>query len=280
MLPNLLNRQKFWFVIAAFGLILFAVLTDGKGESGETLSVTPTVTEGFETTSVPTAPITETEVVGEKVPTDEPLYPVVKVIDGDTIVVRIDGKDETVRLVGIDTPETVDPRKPVECFGKEASSRAKELLGGKKVRLGVDATQGERGKYGRLLRYVFLEDGTFLNLLMIREGYAHEYTYQTPYQYQTKFKQAQQEARENGRGLWAKDACGDKISGAARSAQSVVTLPKSAGSVCDCSGNLYNCSDFASHAKAQGCHDSCGGARNDIHHLDSDADGKACESLR
>jgi len=132
---------------------------------------------------------------------------VTKVIDGDTIQVDIDGKNETLRLIGIDTPETVDPRKPVQCFGKEASAKAKSLLSGKSVMLEADPTQGERDKYQRLLRYVFLEDGTNFNKLMISEGYAYEYTYNTSYKYQLEFKQAQKEAEANNAGLWADNVC-------------------------------------------------------------------------
>lgn len=139
------------------------------------------------------------------------LYSVVKVVDGDTIKVDINGTTETLRLIGINTPETVDPRKPVECFGIEASNRAKELLTNKKVRLESDSSQGERGIYGRLLRYVWLEDGTFFNKQMIIDGYANEYTYNTPYKYQNEFKQAEKEARENKRGLWADDACSSYV---------------------------------------------------------------------
>lgn len=130
------------------------------------------------------------------------------VIDGDTIKVIIDGQKETVRLLGIDTPEIVDPRKTVQCFGKQASEKTKELLRGKSVILEADSTQGNQDKYGRLLRYVYLEDGTFMNDLLIREGYAHEYTYQSkPYKYQEQFRDAEKEAREQKRGLWADDAC-------------------------------------------------------------------------
>lgn len=136
------------------------------------------------------------------------LYEVQRVIDGDTIAVSIDGKEEKLRLIGIDTPETVDPRKPVQCFGREASDKAKEILSDKMVRLESDSTQSNRDKYQRLLRYVFLEDGTFFNKLMIEEGYAHEYTYQSnPYKYQAEFMEAEKQARENNRGLWSPDTC-------------------------------------------------------------------------
>jgi micrococcal nuclease len=136
-------------------------------------------------------------------------YAVTKVTDGDTFKVDINGTIETIRLVGIDTPETVDPRKTVQCFGIEASNRAKELLIGKKVRLESDQASGDRGIYGRLLRYAWLEDGTFFNKKMILDGYASEYTYKVPYKYQTEFKQAETEARNAKRGLWADDACVD-----------------------------------------------------------------------
>lgn len=134
-------------------------------------------------------------------------YLVTAVVDGDTFKVSIDGKQETIRLIGIDTPETVDPRKAVQCFGIEASNKAKALLTGKKVRLEADSTQGELDKYGRLLRYAFLEDGTFFSKLMISDGYAREYTYNSAYKYQADFKQAEAEAKIAKRGLWADDAC-------------------------------------------------------------------------
>ena len=135
------------------------------------------------------------------------LYDVIKVVDGDTIEVAINNKKEKIRLIGIDTPETVDPRKPVQCFGKEASNKAKEMLSGKKVLLEIDLTQGERDKYKRLLRYVFLENGLNFNKYMIEQGFAHEYTYDLPYKYQKEFKQAEQEAMQAGRGLWANNIC-------------------------------------------------------------------------
>ena len=135
------------------------------------------------------------------------LYKIVRVIDGDTVIVRIDGKNETLRLIGINTPETVDPRRPVECFGIEASNKAKEILTGKSFRLEADDIVGQRDEYGRLLRYLFLEDGTNFNKMMINEGYAYEYTFDLPYKYQDEFKQAEKEAREAKVGLWADGVC-------------------------------------------------------------------------
>ncbi|MEA2097514.1 MAG: thermonuclease family protein [Patescibacteria group bacterium] len=138
---------------------------------------------------------------------DDILHKVVRVIDGDTIIIRINDSPETVRLIGINTPETVDPRKPVECFGIEASNKAKEILSGKFVRLEGDYLVGERDKYGRLLGYIFLEDGTNFNKMMIVEGYAYEYSYDLPYKYQSEFKQAEKEAKEMEKGLWKKGVC-------------------------------------------------------------------------
>jgi len=131
---------------------------------------------------------------------------VLRVIDGDTIEVSLKNKKETIRLIGIDAPETVDPRKPVQCFGKEASDKASVLLTGKTIILEPDSTQGERDKYGRLLRYVFL-DGLNFNKLMISKGFAHEYTYQNnPYKYMEEFKNAEKKAREGKIGLWSENS--------------------------------------------------------------------------
>jgi len=132
---------------------------------------------------------------------------VTRVVDGDTIVVDINGVSEKVRLIGVDTPETIDPRKLVQCFGKEASAFNKSLLLNASIRLEADSLQYDRDKYGRLLRYVFLEDGTLVNEKIISLGYGHEYTYRTPYKYQAEFKDAERNAREGQKGLWSPDAC-------------------------------------------------------------------------
>lgn len=131
---------------------------------------------------------------------------VVRAIDGDTIEVEREGERETVRLIGINTPETVDPRREVECFGKEASNRTRELVEGKKVRLEGDSTQTDRDKYGRILRYVYLETGELVNKILVEEGYAYEYTYKDPYIFAEEFRAAEMEAKVNERGLWG--GCG------------------------------------------------------------------------
>ncbi len=149
----------------------------------------------------PVSTSTNSTKIGTELPT------VIRAVDGDTIVVEINGVDEKIRLIGVDTPEVVDSRKTVECFGKEASIFTRILLTDVRVRLESDATQGDRDRYGRLLRYVFLPDGTFVNKTIIAEGYGHEYTYRVPYRYQADFKIAEQNAREAKKGLWAPDIC-------------------------------------------------------------------------
>ncbi len=142
-------------------------------------------------------------------PADNPnyFYAVDRVVDGDTVKIELHGRAETVRLIGLDTPETVDPRRPVECFGMEASNKAEDILTGRKVKIETDLSQGERDKYGRLLAYIFLPDGRLFNKMMIEEGYGHEYTYHTPYKYQAEFKNTEARARKLKAGLWAEGVC-------------------------------------------------------------------------
>ncbi|HEY4517054.1 MAG TPA: thermonuclease family protein [Candidatus Paceibacterota bacterium] len=134
-------------------------------------------------------------------------YTIERVVDGDTIIVWKDGEDVTVRLIGMDTPETVDPRKDVQCFGPEASSEGKRVLTGQDVRLVPDPTQDTYDKYGRYLAYVYLPDGTLYNQLMIEKGYAHEYTYKKAYELQKEFKAAQTAAAAASLGFWSPATC-------------------------------------------------------------------------
>lgn len=134
-------------------------------------------------------------------------YRVTKVRDGDTIEIDFQGKTEVVRLVGIDTPETVDPRKPVQCFGQEASQQLKNLLTDQSVSLEIDETQANRDRYGRLLRFVFL-NGEDIGLKMLKDGYSQEALFSSqPHKYRQLYLDAQKEAQDNDRGLWADDAC-------------------------------------------------------------------------
>lgn len=135
-------------------------------------------------------------------------YSVVSVPDGDTIRVQIENEEVKVRLIGINTPELEGATGAVSCFGQRAAEKARAALNDKKVRLESDPSQNDRDKFDRRLRYAFLEDGTNFGEMMIREGFAYEYTYNTPYKFQQEFKAAQTEARQNQKGLWAPNACG------------------------------------------------------------------------
>jgi len=139
---------------------------------------------------------------------EEELIPVTYVFDGDTITVAVSGKEERVRLIGIDTPERETKIGEEQCFAEESFAKMESMVLGKIVRLTPDPTQDDRDIYGRLLRYVFLEDGTHVNRHMIAEGYAVEYTYAgRQYQYMKDFQQAESEARQKEIGRWAINAC-------------------------------------------------------------------------
>ncbi len=126
---------------------------------------------------------------------------VVNAVDGDTIVVLIDGAERRVRYIGIDTPETVHPTKGQEPYGREASARNRELVLGKPVNLERDVSETDRS--GRLLRYVWLEDGTMVNAVLVAEGYAQVSTYPPDVTYADLFLELQRVARDEERGLWA-----------------------------------------------------------------------------
>lgn len=125
-----------------------------------------------------------------------------RVVDGDTIIVLRDGAEERVRLLGIDTPESVQPDSPVECFGPEASARTGELLSGRSVWLESDPTQDAVDRFGRTLAYVWLDETTLVNRVLVAEGYAHEYTYGAPGVHEAALRAAEDDAREGGLGLW------------------------------------------------------------------------------
>lgn len=131
---------------------------------------------------------------------------VVKVVDGDTTEVQLGEGVQKLRYIGIDTPETVDPRRPVGCFGKEASEENKRLVLDKEVFLEKDVS--ETDKYGRLLRFVYLKqpDGSmlFVNDYLVRHGFARASTYPPDVKYSEQFRQAEVDARAGKRGLWSK----------------------------------------------------------------------------
>ena len=127
--------------------------------------------------------------------------PVKKVVDGDTFWVN-DGSEKglKIRLIGVNTPETVHPQKPVEYYGREASDYVKNILTGKKVKLKFDVDKTDR--YGRTLAYVYLKDGTFLNAEIIKKGYGQAMTVPPNVKYSDKFVELERKARERKIGLW------------------------------------------------------------------------------
>lgn len=126
---------------------------------------------------------------------------VLRVVDGDTILVEIDGRQERVRYIGVDTPETVAQDSPIECFGPEASAANKELVEGKSVRLERDIS--ERDQYGRLLRYVYAGD-IFVNAELIRRGFATTVTFPPDVREAERLRRLERDARQARRGLWGK----------------------------------------------------------------------------
>ncbi|HZD00862.1 MAG TPA: thermonuclease family protein [Actinomycetes bacterium] len=172
--------------VGALALLLAALLA-GCGPGSPRLSTSPA-----ERASWPGAP-------GNAV-----VARVERVVDGDTFVAEIGGRHERVRVIGVDTPETVAPGRPVERYGKEASRFAKRMLTGVTVRLGGDVEP--RDRYDRLLAYVWLPDGTLWNALLAAEGYAQLITVPPNVAYADLFRRLVAEARAAHRGLWADDA--------------------------------------------------------------------------
>lgn len=190
---------------------------------------------------------------------------VTRVIDGDTIEVRIGAQTYKVRYIGIDTPETAHPSKPVECYGQEASAYNRSLVDGRRVELEKDVSETDR--YGRLLRYVWV-DGQMVNAILVRDGYAQVSTYPPDVKYPDMFLQLQQGAREAGRGLWS--ACGLLVEPGQGCEPSYpdVCIPLGSADY-DCSGGSGNGPNYIR-----------GPIRvlpPDPYHLDRDGDGVGCE---
>ncbi len=173
------------------------------------------------------------------------------VTDGDTIEVEINGREYDVRYIGVDTPERDEP------FYQEATDLNIDLVKNETVILVRDVSDTDQ--YGRLLRYVYLPDGTFVNAEMISQGMARLVTFPPDVAQTDNFKALQEEAREDERGMWSR--------------------PDLVGP-CDCDRNLYDCRDFDRQREAQVCHDYCmDTVGEDVHNLDGGGDGIVCESL-
>lgn len=194
---NLKNIKFFWPVILPLILVTLGIAIIFLAFGAKP----PTVSYYTETNQQETAPDETLDLgstLGSKdvIPKGE-FARVTRVIDGDTI--EIEG-GQTVRYIGIDTPETVHPQKTVECFGREASNKNRELVEGKVVQLEKDVS--ETDKYGRLLRYVYV-DGVFVDELLVKEGFAHASSYPPDVKYQDLLNIAQREAQSQNKGLWA-----------------------------------------------------------------------------
>jgi len=131
-------------------------------------------------------------------------YKVLSVTDGDTFRIDYKGVSTPVRMIGIDTPEVNHPSEPVQCYGKEASDKTKEVLAGQEVVLEQDVSETDR--YGRILAYVWL-NGELINEKLVKEGYAFSSSYPPDVKYQERFNEAEKYARTNNLGLWADDTC-------------------------------------------------------------------------
>lgn len=174
-----------------------------------------------------------------------------RVIDGDTIELA---SGKRVRYIGIDTPETVDPRKPVQCFGREAKAENVRLVDGKAVRLEKDVS--ETDKYGRLLRYVYVGD-VMVNEALARGGFAYSSSFPPDVKYQEKFLLAQQEARENNRGLWSgcEDSNTSKASNTRNASKTEEIQQQGIVSGCTIKGNISSKGEKIYHNPGCGSYD-------------------------
>jgi micrococcal nuclease len=285
--------------------VLVARPTATSGTTAADLSAPPTATPvslPADFTATPTAPA----LIPTPVPTAPPTTPapthtltvlpptatsiplvearVVQVIDGDTFDAMLGGRQVRVRLIGVDAPETGGP--PI-CFGPEAAARAGELISRANGRVLLEKDLSETDRFGRLLRYVWLDhpDGRrMLNEELVKWGYAHVSTYPPDVKYQQLFIAAEREARASGRGLWG--ACGGFGVPLPTPTPTRVPLPVAptrptagGGLRYDPFGPDRDCSDFATQAEAQQFFIAAGGPQRDPHRLDADHDGVACENL-
>ncbi|UOQ43708.1 thermonuclease family protein [Halobacillus salinarum] len=215
---------------------------------------------------------------------------VTKVVDGDTIDISLNGKEETVRMLLVDTPETVHPNKPVQKFGPEASAFAKETLSGKDIQLEYDGPK--RDKYGRLLGYVWV-DGHMFNQMLLEKGLArYAYVYDPPYTHAKEYIKAQNRAKKEKKGIWSvqgyvQDSGFQDKEAPAKEQSSENTKDTEEGKKSSSPSVRYNpngpdrdCSDFSSQEEAQAFYEAAGGPKSDPHRLDGrDHDGVVCEGL-
>lgn len=244
----MIKKAPILFIVGCI-LLIISTFTHNQLQNTPEFLTQVTPTPSIKPTSQ-TQPANQT-VLGEK---NLETATVSAVVDGDTIKL-VDGR--TLRYIGIDTPETVDPRRPIQCFGKEASDYNKVLVTGKTVYLEKDVSDTDR--YGRLLRYVYLQSGEMVNEMLVRDGYAQSSAYPPDIKYQDKFDTLEAEARNKSIGLWG--SCASEI---------LPTLDM-ATFTCDCSktcASIKTCSEATFQLQQCGCTS-----------LDGNNDGIACNSL-
>jgi micrococcal nuclease len=178
---------------------------------------------------------------------------IVKVIDGDTIKVDVDGKEETVRFLLVDTPETVHPTKPVQPFGKEASQFTKDLLNSSDVELELGV--GERDKYGRLLAYVYA-DGKSVQELLLEKGLARvAYVFEPNTKYIDEYREIQTKAQKQAIGIWSlEDYASEDGFDSDKTANNVPSSENTEASVpngkCTIKGNINSSGDKIYHVES------------------------------
>jgi len=192
------------------------------------------------------APTTAPPTPPKVLTTDMQEAEVIKVVDGDTIDVLVDGVEQRVRYILVDTPETKHPTKGVEPYGPEASEANRQLVEGQRVWLEKDVSDTDR--YGRLLRYVYVGE-LMVNEELLRRGMARVSTFPPDVKYADRFLAVQRKAQAVGEGLWADQPD-------------------------------WDCGDFETWSEAQAFFEAAGGPGQDPHRLDTDGNGVACEGMK
>jgi micrococcal nuclease len=210
-------------------LLALLLILSACTQASESVTNTPVPTATASPNATGTASAAPGSPLETTLPTGLTEAKVTRVVDGDTIHVDIAGQDFTVRYIGIDTPETVDPNRPVGCYGPEASVRNKELVHGQTVSLESDVE--DKDDFGRLLRYVWLGD-EMVNAVLVRDGYAKAETGFAEVKYQDVLLALQGEAQAEGRGLWG-PACANTTPGPTITQ---TPPPASGNEICDYSG--------------------------------------------
>ncbi len=247
-----LNKQTIpYFIIGVLVIIIIGLIANGNNSSDSNIinenDITGHAINNQEENQVEISE--KSDISGESI--QEGYFLVTRVIDGDTIEIE---NGERVRLICVNTPETGEKGY------KEAKDFLSDFILNEEVKLVKDVT--ERDKYGRLLRYIYSE-GEFVNEKIVRLGYGVAYPYGQSTRLCPQIENAEKLAEKDNLGIW--------------DIEKTETAPLEKEYVC--STNVYNCGDFSSQEEAQEVFETCGGTDNDVHWLDGDKDGIACESL-